>query len=141
MRHGSTVAPAKLRAEIAEAKVKVKVLMGQIRHREGKLRRIAADAFNEESEPIDGVTADVGEIVLGVKVCEVSAIGVCVYAEQVMSIPGQRESSAWRDKHGHATAEVIMKTWGPATHTDACLFCGTKGALEEDRMSTKLQRL
>ena len=115
----------KLRAEIAEAKTTVKSLVGQIRHREGRLRRIAADAFSEESEPIDGVTAEVREIVLGSKPCAMSAIGICVYSRlgHVMSIPGQRESAAWREKHGHAYFEDIQK-WGPATGTDACLFCG-----------------
>jgi len=115
----------KLRVEIAEAKAKAKTLTGQIRHREGRLRRIAADAFNVESEPIDGVTAEVREIILGSKPCEVSPIGICVYAQRVMSIPGQRESHTWREKHGHATYEDIMK-WSPATCTDACLFCGQR---------------
>jgi len=118
----------KLRAELAEAEAKVKSLTGQIRHREGRLRRIAADAFNEESEPIDGVTAEVREMVLGSKLCKMSPIGICVYSRlgHVMSIPGQRESAAWREKHGHAYFEDIQK-WGPATGTDACLFCGKQG--------------
>jgi hypothetical protein len=95
-----------LRAEITEAKAKIKTLTGQIRHREGRLRRIAADAFNEESAPIDGITAEVREIVLGDAKCDASPIGVCVYADRVTSLPEQR-------------------TGTPAS-TDACLFCGTR---------------
>lgn len=114
----------KFRAEIAEAKAKVKGLTSQIRHREGRLRRIAADAFNEESEPIDGMIAEVREIVLSLTPCETSPIGVCVCSSRVMSIPGQREAEAWREKHDHTTAEDITDKWRPATHTDACLFCG-----------------
>ncbi len=110
----------KLRAEIAEAKKKVKGFIGQIRNREGRLRRIAADAFNEQSEPIEGMTTEVREIVLGCKLCETSPIGICVYSNRVMSIPGQREDAAWREKHGNG----YPMSGGPATRTNACLFCG-----------------
>ena len=125
MKLDSTAEAAKLRAEIDEAKVKVKALMGQIKNREGRLRRIAADAFSTESEPINGITAEVREIVLGLEACPASPIGICVYSNRAMSLPGQREVAAWHKEHGHTTADA-MKKWGPATHTDACLFCGTK---------------
>jgi hypothetical protein len=111
IREGSTLEKRrseaeKLRAEIAEAETKVKRLAGQIRNREGRLRRIAADAFNEESEPIDGMTVEVREISLGHKPCERCPIGICVYSDRVISLPGQREPA------------------GPATGDGACLFCG-----------------
>jgi hypothetical protein len=100
---------AKLRAEIAEAKAKVKTLEGQIRHREGRLRRIAADVFDEESAPLSGMTAELRKLDLSYRPCETSPIGMCVYSDDVISIPGQREDTA---------------SESPATCTDACLFCG-----------------
>lgn len=98
----------KLHAEIAEAKTKVKGLTREIKHREGRLRRIAADAFNEAREPLDDMTAEVREIVLGTKPCELSPIDVCVY---------KGVSQQWNP-------------WNP-TYTDACLFCGKPGKSEK----------
>ena len=125
---------ARLRAEIAETKAKVKGFMAQIRHREGRLRRIAADAFNDASDPIDGMTAEVREITLGSKPCELSAIGVCVYSRlgRVISIPGQlRKGAAWDDACRLATsAKGVSEKWTPAC-TDACLFCGRQGSYED----------
>ena len=98
---------AKLHTEIADDKKQIDVLSAKIQQREGKLRRIAADAFSAESEPIDGITAEPGEIILGSKSCEVSPIGDCVYSHSAISLPAQRR-----------TAD------SSATHWDACLFCG-----------------
>jgi len=96
----------KLRAEIAEAKTKVKQLTGQIRHREGRLRRIAADAFNNESEPLTGMAVPVGHVVLGTRPCEASPIGVCAFDRlvRVEPLPGQRTKRSMS--------------------FDRCLFCG-----------------
>lgn len=99
----------RLRSELADLRAKAQTLAGQIRNREGRLRRIAADAYGEQSEPIDGITIEVRDVELGDRECEASAIGVCVYSRlgREMSIPGQLERK------------------GDATCTDACLFCGT----------------
>ena len=100
---------ARLRTEIAEARTKVKQLTGQIRHREGRLRRIAADAFNDESEPLTGMVVPVGNIVLGVHACEASPIGICAYDRlvRVEPLPGQRTPPS-------------------SGRIDGCLFCGTR---------------
>lgn len=120
----------KLRAEIAETKAKVKTLTGQIRHREGRLRRIAADAFNEASASLDGMAADTREIVLSPKPCAASPIGICVYSRlgHVISIPGQqRGGAAWDEACRLATtAKGVSEKWTPEC-TDACLFCGRQG--------------
>ena len=116
----------KLRAEIAEAETKVKGLMGQIRNREGRLRRIAADAYNEASEPLDGMTADTREIDLGSKPCALSPIGICVYSRlgRLISIPGQLgKGAAWDEACRLATTRKGSEKWTPAC-TNACLFCG-----------------
>ena len=73
-----------------------------------KLRAIAAMVFSEESEPINGITAEPREIVVSHRICAMSPIMVCAYAYGVMSLPGQR---------------------GAATGDDACLFCGATYAL------------
>jgi hypothetical protein len=117
----------KLRAEIAEAQAKVKILANQIRYKEGRLRRIAADAFNEVSEPISGMMAEVREIVLSVTACTTSPIGICVYSRlgYVISIPGQLgKGAAWDEACRLATtAKGVSEKWNP-TCTNACLFCG-----------------
>lgn len=125
----------KLRAEIAEARTKIKGHMGQIRHREGRLRRIAADAFNEASEPLDGMTAETREIVLGARPCELSAIGICVYSRPgyVISIPGQlRKGAAWDEacRLAPPPPKGVSEKWTPEC-TEACLFCGRQDTLED----------
>jgi hypothetical protein len=99
----------KLRAEIAEAKPTVKQLTGQIRHREGRLRRIVVDAFNNESEPRSGMAIPVGQVVLGVHPCEESPIGVCAFDKltRVQPLPYQRDPKS-------------------QTPMDGCLFCGKR---------------
>ena len=109
---------------IANCRASIKTLMGTIRKHQTALVKIVVKAFNEQSEPIDGITVESREVVIGYASCDKSPIGVCVYSDRAMSIPGQLEAHAWREKHGHATAEDIMHKWGPATGTDACLFCG-----------------
>ena len=121
-RRDSITEAEKLRAEIAEAETKVKTLKGQIRHRQGRLRRIAADAFNEEANDLDGSLVEVREIVLGVDLCDVSPIGICVYAD-VISLPGQRRDAAELATLEHAGP---VETWSPVWYTNACLFCGKK---------------
>ena len=99
----------KLRSEIAEAEAKVKTLKAQIRHREGRLRRMVVDTYNEASEPLDGMTTETREIVIGSNPCTLSPIGICAYSDRVISLPGQRD-----------------RTNDEASRTDACLFCGKK---------------
>lgn len=70
----------KLRAEIAEAEAQVKTLTGQIKHREGRLRRIAVDAFNAQSDDAPATTRN---LVLGVVPCAQSPIGICVYDQEL----------------------------------------------------------
>ena len=114
----------RLRTEIAEAKTKVKGLMGQIRSKKGRLRRIVTDAFNEESEPLNGITVEVREIDLGCKSCGLSPIGICVYSnrDNGMSLPEQRDEAAWHAKYASSVK------W---PHITACLFCGEPGKPED----------
>jgi hypothetical protein len=98
-------------------------------------QHVVVEGFNELSEPLDGITVESLEIVIGYRPCLESPIGVCVYSDRAMSIPGQLEAHAWGVKHAEeqldqvlrftATAEDVMHNWSSATGTDACLFCGT----------------
>lgn len=119
---------AKLRVEIAAAKKEVRTLTAQIRHREGRLRRVAADAFNDATEASGEVLAEVREVLLGSRACARSPVEVCCYSRlgRLISIPGQlRKGDAWDEARRHHAEhpERVGETWTPAC-TDACLFCG-----------------
>jgi hypothetical protein len=106
----ATLAEAeKLRAEIAEAETKVKALKGQIRHREGRLRRFAADAFNDVSEPLSGMAVPTRNVDLGRQPCAVSPIGVCAFDRLYRVAPLPVQQSTSNDER-----------------FDACLFCGKR---------------
>lgn len=126
----------KLRREIAEATTSVRSLKAQIRHREGRLRRIAADAFNAATEASGEVLAEVREVLLGSRTCTRSPVEVCCYSRlgRLISIPGQlRKGDAWDEAcRDHETNPVrVGEKWTPAC-TDACLFCGKqRGKTEE----------
>lgn len=89
--------------------------MREIRNRQNALIRLAVKAFNEESEPIDGMVVDNHEVTLGHASCAVSPIGICIYSDRTISLPGQREM----EERGH-DAHTNIRT----TRTDCCLFCG-----------------
>ena len=108
-------------AEIEKARLKTAKLVKDIRNRQKQLLQIVVKAFNERSEPINGVTVEGREVVLGFTKCDESPIGVCAYSERSMSIPGQLEMQAWREKHGRQPGITESSA---ATRTDACLFCG-----------------
>ncbi len=91
--------------EINAWRARIQGAMEEVRKREGKLRKIAAKVFSEMSEPIDGMTIEPREVILGRRPCTESPISVCVYSDHVMSIPGQKGVKS-------------------ATGCDACLFCG-----------------
>lgn len=96
--------------EIATMREQVRTLMDEIRKRQNSLTRIVVEAFNKESAPINGITVESREVVLGNAQCEKSPIGVCAYSDRVVSLPGQRGETPC------------------AKHTDACLFCGVQTA-------------
>jgi len=89
-----------------------------------ELAQIAADAYSEKSEPIDGMTVMPHEIEIGFDhPCKESPIGVCVYSERVVTIPGQLEF----ERRRKATGKSFDGTDYPENaKTDACLFCGVR---------------
>ncbi len=118
-----------LLALIGDKKRAIQTLMGKIHEHQRRLEAIAVEAFNELSEPIDGMTLEEGDMVIGYRPCAESPIHVCCYSNEVVSLPGQRAHERWRTEHA-GTREEHLYPDIPTAHTDACLFCGTRQ--EED---------
>ena len=101
---------------ITKARGEVKTLMGVIRKHQTALIGVCVKAYNLESATLDGMIAETSRTVIGYEPCEPSPIGVCVYNDNVMSLPSQRM--------GHH-APGGQKLCHPQCGTDACLFCGS----------------
>ncbi len=106
----------------------IRKLMRQASRHKGQLAQIAVEAFNEASEPIDGVTIDRRDIVtIGFATCSESPIGVCVYGREVIPIPGQvafeemRKANGGKDWDGTYWDDT---NYPDSARTDACLYCG-----------------
>jgi hypothetical protein len=109
---------------IAVAREGIGALMREIRKHQTALIGIAVRAYDEASAELDGLVAEPRRTIIGYATCADSPIGVCVYNDEVMGLPGQRETIAWYAEHGQATDKVVTDAWSAATHTNACLFCG-----------------
>ena len=80
------------------------------------LLKLAMNRFNAESEPINGITAELRELNLGEKCCHKSPVCVCVYGDvhaSLMSLPAQR-------------GEPVEEDCG-------CIFCGEPYPVEKKR--------
>ena len=124
--------------KIKKTRAKIRMLEHEIEGLEFQLTEISEVAirvFNEMSEPIDGVTID--RVALGSRSCveTENPLGICVFCEddeEAMSIPGQIKLRAWRKEHrGMADEYHCPSPDDREMMTDACLFCGLPGELEE----------
>lgn len=122
------------RRKIEQVRAKIRELRREIRkqeHRLADISEVAIQAFNEISEPFDGVVVD--QIHLGSRLCDECPLGICVYSDErepSMSIPGQRRWHTWMDEH-RGTPEEYSCPHYPEMGTNACLFCGIPGQPEE----------
>ena len=97
-------------ANIRKAKDDIRAQTRAISRHRGALARVIANAFSEESAPIDGMTItsrEVSDIDIDAP-CSASPVGVCAYTRWAMSLPGQR---GVKEASGY----------------DACIFCGKPG--------------
>ncbi len=86
---------------------KVRVDTKAARKIEIALLNIAIDQYGKESEPLDGMTVELREIMLGDTVCDKSEIGRCV--------------------HGHPQRSIVSLAYQRGekqTGDNACIFCG-----------------
>lgn len=106
--------------EVTDIRAQMRGLLREIRKRQSKLVRVAVDAFNEASEPLDGMVVAARNVTIGFRPCVESPIGVCVYSERVVPIPGQKALDAQREQ-----GKSVLENYPDCARTDACLFCGT----------------
>jgi len=103
--------------------------MKEIRKQQTKLVQVAVAMYDKESQALGHYGIDNRDALIGYRRCSASPILVCVYDARgrMMSLPGQREMSAWHASHPGKTmsAEQVMHA-SDATKTDACLFCGVR---------------
>ncbi len=125
--------PAEHLRQVQDLRAQIRGLESKIRQRRIQLVKRVVEAFNKESEPIDGMTTEARHIAIGSKPCALSPVGVCAYGDRIVpgrggcitiSLPAQRELAAHRKAHKETDSLT------ESSSSDACLFCGVSG---EDR--------
>jgi hypothetical protein len=112
---------------IQDFRAQIRGLEAEIRKRRNRLAKMVVEAFNKESAPIDGMMLEGRDVVISFEKCDRSPIGVCVYSDMVVTLPGQRKNAEWRAARKGTPDEHRYPTDVEEARTDACLFCGVVG--------------
>ncbi len=110
--------------EIAESREIIRRESRKIGTHLGALARAVEKPFDEESAELDGMLFDPKWAVIGYESCAESPIGVCIYNERVISLPGQRLHAGERLPKPNDPPNFSPYACHAECRTDACLFCG-----------------